>query len=298
MKLRAARPGFSLIEMVVVVALVSVLGGAVASALIHQQRFASDTADLMDARTGVRDAIEVMSADIRGSSSADTIRLMADSALELFASIGASTVCRAVSATTLALADESANGTTLTSILLPPDTGDLALIYSDTADASGGRWRRHRIAAFGTKSGTAGCLPAGPSHGEGFSLTFQTVAGDVRPGTPIRFIRRGRYSLYRSSDRHWYLGYRRCNALGASVCGSIQPVSGPYRPYSTDPEKTGLLLSYFDARGEALRSGGPPLSVVRVDITARASSKVLLLRKGSSANEPRSAHRSVAIRNR
>jgi len=34
--------------------------------------------------------------DIRGLSSADTVRLMADSAIELFASIGSSVVCQTV----------------------------------------------------------------------------------------------------------------------------------------------------------------------------------------------------------
>lgn len=298
MRIRGAQHGLSLIEVVVVVTLLGLIGGAVASALMHQQRFAGDTADLLDARAGVRDAIEVMSTDIRGSSSADTIRLMADSAIELFASIGASVICREASATSLALADESGSGNTLTSFLVHPDTGDLALIYSDTADAVGSRWRRYRIAAFATRQAPASCLPGSAGPGEGFAVTLQAAPSAVKPGTPIRFVRRARYSLYRSSDRDWYLGYRRCNALGASVCGAIQPVSGPYRAYSSDRAKTGLLFSFFDARGDRVKGGGSPLSVVRADITARAPTRARRLRGSPAVSVPLSAQRSVAIRNR
>lgn len=294
---RETRPGWSLVEVVIVVALLGLIGAAVASVLLHQQRFAGDTADLLDARNGVRDAIEVMSADIRGSSPADTIRLMADSAVEFFASVGTSIVCRASSPTTLVLAGESADGNTLTSLLVQPDTGDLALTYSGNTDSSGRRWRRHRIAAFAPRPAIASCLPGSDSPDEGFAVTLQAPPGPVEQGTPIRFVRRGRYSLYRSSDREWYLGYRRCNALGASVCAAIQPVSGPYRPYSADSGKTGLLFAYFDAGGDRVGSGSA-LSVVRADITARAPPGKRRLIGHSAVPVPLFARRSVAIRSR
>lgn len=297
MRLRGAHTGLSLIEVVVVVTLLGLIGGAVASALLHQLRFAGDTADLIDARNGVRDVIEVISTDIRGSSPADTIRLMADSAFELFASVGVSVVCGAATATSLALADESASGNTLTSFLVHPDTGDLALIYSDSADAVGSRWQRHRIAGFATRPSAASCLPGSAGPNEGFAVTLHAAPGPVKRGTPIRFLRRARYSLYKSSDREWYLGYRRCNALGTSVCGAIQPVSGPYRAYSSDPAKTGLLFTYFDARGDRVEIGFP-LSVVRADITARAPRLKRRLLGNSATSIPPFAQRSVAIRNR
>jgi len=296
-KFQAARPGVSLIEVVLVVVLLVVIGGGVRSVLLHQQRFAGDTAELISARHGARDAMEVLSTDIRGLSSSDTIRLMADSAIELFAGIGTSVVCRAPSSNTLALAEESP-GNTLSSFLLYPDTGDIALLYRDSADVAGSHWERNRIAAFTPSAASAGCLLYGLDPTEGFMLTLRDAPrGDVRAGTPIRFIRRGRYSLYRSSDAEWYLGYRRCNAVGPPECGTIQPVSGPYWRYDSDGSRTGFLFEYFDALGQRV-TGESPLAVARVDLRSRAESRHRRRIGATESPIAASAASSIAIRNR
>ena len=113
----------------------------------------------------------------------------------------------------------------------------------------------------------------------------------------MRFIRRGRYSLYRAADGDWYLGYRRCNALGPSTCGSVQPLSGPYRSYSSTRDKTGLLFEYFDAHGGRLTTTSP-LELARVDLTARAESRQRLVIEQRSMTPADSATVSIAIRNR
>lgn len=243
--------------------------------------------------------MEVLSADIRGSSTEDTLRVVADSALELFAGIGASVACRTISGNSIALARESVSGNTLTSFLLVPDTGDFALIYRESPDSPGGEWTRHRIAALTVRSGSPDCVADGVEPGEGFVLTLQSPPAEpVKRGAPVRFIRRGRYSLYRSSDSQWNLGYRRCNALGAPVCGAIQPVSGPYRKYTPDNAETGFLLEYFNAQGERVAGGGSALSITRVDVTARAE-RAQTRRPGSPGTSvPEIATASIAIRNR
>jgi len=295
--IRAARSGLSLAEVVVVMILLGLVGAAIGSAILNQQRFHRDASALLHARQGVRDAMEVLSTDIRGASSLDTIRLMADSALELFAAVGASVACRTTSGSVITLAAESAVGNTLTSFLVAPDTGDLALVFRNTGDVPGGRWERHRIAGFAARADNPGCLSSGSAPGDAFAVALHAQPDPpVPPGTPVRFVRRGRYSLYRSSDGRWYLGYRRCNALGASVCGSIQPLSGPYRSYSTDQTRTGFLFEYFDSQGDRVE-GGSAMSVARIDITARSESS----RAGSRAGGrslPQFATASVAIRNR
>lgn len=294
------RSGLGLIEMVAVIAILGIFGAMTGSAILSQQRFHRNAGNVLSARQGVRDAIEVLSTDIRGASVEDTVRLMADSALELFAGIGASVACRTISSNAIALPSESVTGNTLTSFLLNPDTGDIALIYRrDSIDADGGRWDRYRIAGIANRSGNPDCLAEGVGPGEGFVLTVQSPFEQaVERRTPIRFVRRGRYSLYRSSDSQWYLGYRRCNAIGASACGAIQPVSGPYRRYSADKTRTGFLFEYFDARGELLPATAPPLSIARVDVSARAESE--RARGGGSIDglAPEFATGSIAIRNR
>ena len=145
------RLGFTLLELAIVLAILGVVGSAIGLTLLRQQRFYRATEELVGAREGVRDAIEILATDIRGMSVADTARLLADSAVEIFASVGSSVVCQ-IAASEIGLpAGTSPRGNTLTALLTQPDTGDLALFLRDSADA-GSLWERHWIAAFSARS--------------------------------------------------------------------------------------------------------------------------------------------------
>jgi prepilin-type N-terminal cleavage/methylation domain-containing protein len=297
--------GFTLIELAIVLAIFGVVGTAIAGTLVRQQRFYRGASELLYAREGVRDAMEVLSTDIRGMSDADTVRLLADSAIELFANIGSSVVCQRVTDIEIGLPGTAARGNTLTAFITHPDTGDLALFYRDSIE-NGSRWERHRIAGFGPRVLAASCpgdarfSAADPSgSGKGFVVTLTSpLSAHVASGAPVRFIRHGRFSLYTASDGEWYLGYRRCNAFGASICGAIQPLSGPYRAYSSDPGATGVLFEYFDNRGSRITASGPTPSVARVDITARSESRQRLLVEGHAWQPSDWGTVSLAVRNR
>jgi hypothetical protein len=300
--LNRGRPGLSLIELVAVIALAGLVGGTITATITRQQRFYRDAAETLYARESVRDAIAVLSTDIRSASVADTIRLRADSAIEFFATIGASVVCQAVG-NEVGLAPAHAAGNSLSGFVIEPDTGDLALFRTDSA-GTGEHWERYRISSFTSRSLASSCTAASRFSQNsdfaagiaGFVVTLTTaLRGDVKAGVPVRFIRRARYGLYHASDGAWYLGYRRCNAVGPSACGVVQPVSGPYRGYSPDPADTGLLFEYFDALGRPLDPGASPLALTRVDVTARTESISSGSRSGKISD---SANTSVAIRNR
>lgn len=302
---RERRLGFTLLELAIVLGILGVMGSAIGLTLLRQQRFYRGTEELVGARQGVRDAIEILSADIRGMSIADTARLLADSALEIFASVGSSVVCQIAGSEIGLPAGASPRRNTLTALVTQPDTGDLALFLRDSADA-GTLWERHRIAAFSARSKATTCPPSTGFAADNVDATgtaFVVALSDslsyhVHRGAPVRFIRRGRYSLYRSSDGSWYLGYRRCNALGPSVCGAIQPLSGPYRAYSSNPRSTGLLFEFFDASGIRLPPGSSSLGLARVDVTARSENRQGILVEGRSWMPADSATVSIAVRNR
>jgi len=283
--------GVTLAEVAVVLALIGLLGGTVGLTLIRQQRFYRGTTELLHAREGVRDAIELLSTDIRGMSTADTVRLLADSAIEFFANIGSSIVCSTDGATGVGLPSASSGrGNALTAFLVQPDTGDIAVFHRDPLDGES-EWEQHRVTGFAARAPETAC--------PGFVLDLETpLSAQVRTGAPVRFIRRGRYSLYRASDGRWYLGYRRCNAVGATGCGAIQPLSGPYRDYSSNPRHTGLLFEYFDGSGNRLPPAGSPLALARVDITARAESRQRIVVEGRVTAPGDSATVAIAIRNR
>ena len=304
---RPTRTGVTLAELAVVLALLGIVGSTIGVTLIRQQRFYRTATEVLRAREGIRDAAELLSTDIRGTSVADTVRLLADSAMEFFANIGSSVVCEVTSGTVVALPGASSKpGNALTAFLAQPDTGDIAVFYGDSL-AGPSQWERHRIAGFSVRT-VATCPRSspfvrgpGPDAGVrgGFLLDLSTLLSPhVRPGAPVRFIRRGRYSLYHASDGGWYLGYRRCNAASVSACGSIQPLSGPYRAYSSDPRNTGLLFEYFDDSGRRLADGASPLALARVDITARSEGRQRIVVEGRVNIPADSGTVAIAIRNR
>jgi type II secretory pathway pseudopilin PulG len=295
------RAAFSLIEICVVLAIAGILGSTLGVVLMRQQRFYRGTSELITTRQSVRDAVEVLTTDIRGMSVADTARLLADSAMEFFSTIGSSVVCEVLSSSQLTL-PPAVTGGTLTSFSTEPDTGDLALFYIDSGPVSE-RWHRYRILAFSSRSAASSCpSSSGLSRPEdasakafGVSLANSLDPG-FHPGSPVRFVRRARYSLYRGSDGDWYLGYRRCNALGPSVCGTVQPVSGPYRSYNRDVNQSGVAFQYFDRSGGVLQ--GSSLSLARVDVVAHAASRQSLFAERGPWIPADSARVSVAVRNR
>lgn len=301
--LRPGTRGLSLTEIVVGMALAGVLGGVIAATVTRQQRFYRGAGELHYVRENVRDAMEVLSTDIRGMSVSDTVRLRADSAIEFFANIGSSVVCQIVG-NEVGLPSVRTSANSLSAFLSEPDTGDLAVFYG-RAESGAENWERHRIASFGSRMLASSCPAASgmsqqsdiDAAGRGFVVTVATpLGGDIKVGSPVRVVRRVRYSLYRAGDGDWYLGYRRCNAIGVA-CGAIQPVSGPYRAYSPDPHSSGLLFEYFDASGQTLGPAASSLALARVDLTARSESAHQLVFGSRWNGIADSATVSLAIRN-
>ena len=314
---RARRPpgsqaGFTLVELIVATALAALIGSTLLVTLRRQERFYGSATEMIRLRSQLRDAADVLVADIRGAAvTRYGLSLMTDTAVELFATLGSSVVCTAPSGRTLFLPPGTlASGGVLTSLLASPDTGDLALLYSiPGGNPDSARWVESRISAFATRSLAASC-PAST----GFTSALDETAGrssyavtltanpppDVRAGAPVRFIRRARYSLYRSSDGDWYLGYRRCNAIGQSICTTIQPVSGPYLRYSrSGTSSSGIGFRYFDPSGAELFDASLSAVVARIDVVLRGETARAVSLVGDARQRYRdSAVVSVSPRNR
>ena len=118
-------------------------------------------------------------------------------------------------------------------------------------------------------------------------------------GTPLRFLRPLRFSLYRASDGLWYLGARDWNAATQRF-NTVQPVAGPLRPYSADPAASGLSFAYVDGTGSPLSGSAESHRIAGVRIVARGDSRRVIRVpgriRGVGASQD-SASRFVPLRN-
>ena len=307
----SARRGFTLSELLVSVAIGGIVAASITTTLVRQQRFFSAATEVLDVRAQLRDAADVLASDIRGAAVASFgLPVMSDSAIELYTNIGTSVACSAPAGSVVGLAPSVlANGNTLTSLLVTPDTGDLAAIYSiPSGNTDSARWETRRIVSFSNRSIASSCpsttgfttVADAVAGATGYQLTLAGSPGvDVHKGAPVRFLRRARYSIYKSSDGKWYLGYRRCSVGAPNSCAVIQPLSGPYRAYGPRGAQSGLSFRYYDMNGIEVPAGSTGRTVARVDIVVRGESSRRLAFAGDAQRTFRdSAVVSVSPRNR
>lgn len=293
--------GFTAIELLI--ALVLALSVS-ATALTLLQRTLLDTravVDTVSARQRATDAASILGAELRDASVIDTITMATDSAIELVTTVGASVVCALPTPTTIIVPpDTLASGGTLTSFRTPPDSNDRLTLFRppSTADTTTG-WSTAVIVSIARPAAaacpqssrftTAADLTAG-RHAYSFTLAAPLPAF-VHVGTPIRLLRRTRYSIYRGSDGRWYLGYRRCSPL----CSTVQPVGGPYGAPNAPP----ISLKYFDATSAVVTpSTTPTTAIARVDVVARATTNASIPATGPvNSTSTDSAVATIALRN-
>lgn len=246
----------------------------VVSYITRHQRANDAVAAALDLRARLRDGSDILAADLRGSSPVgDSLLVASDTALEFFSAIGTSTLCASPAPNRITLPPDSLpSGRTLSSWVATPDTGDEMFIFADSTSSSPAGWQRARIVSFANIATPAGCpVSAGllsasdvASPGRSYQATFDpTVSINAHRGTPVRIVRRVRYSVYRGGDGKWYLGYRRCTG----GCAPIQPVSGPYESHIGTP----ISFRYFTHGGAPLIGHGPTSDVSRVEIVSRAN---------------------------
>lgn len=302
------RRGFALAELLVAVLLIAIVGGTIASALRRQQQLFRSIAVMVSTRGDVRDAAEVLAADLSSVSPVDTLPLAADSAIEFLGLIGTSISCDPAPGYVIRLPPEKLqSGYRLTTLLAAPDSGDVLLVlnYDSAATAGEPRWDRHVIAAVSSATASSACpsttgfTTAADQTAPSYVVTLSGAVSDgVSSGAPVRILRRTRYSLYRSSDSRWYLGQRRCDPLGPSSCRPIQPVSGPYAGYSS-AGRSGVSFDYFDAAGTALTPWEAGSRVARIGVVVRGRSQVLpRFGRSSTGDYADSSATAVALRNR
>src|SRR5881296_818250 len=148
------RAGFTLIELVIAMVLMSLVGGAIVKLLLQQQRFYNSTTDLIQTRQQIRQAAAMLPADLRGISSVgNDIYAMSDSSLDFRGVFGTTIVCSNNGAGLLSTVPRVlASGAAMTNWTRIPAVGDSVLVYNDSTMVSStdDAWMPHRISVVTT----------------------------------------------------------------------------------------------------------------------------------------------------
>ena len=285
------RAGFTLIELVIAMVLMSLVGGAIVKLLLQQQRFYNSTTDLIQTRQQIRQAAAMLPSDLRGISSVGgDISSMSDSALEFRSAFGGSVVCVNAGGTLSTVPRVLASGATMTNWITTPVVGDSLAVYNNGASLAmaGQGWLFYRITAVTpvTTNAANGCPNAtGLTRAGDITAANPSLQLGLTPAAPntiavgaaIRFLRHVRYRIYRETDNQWYLGFYNCLFGQVPVCKTTQPIAGPFQPYATNGT-SGVQFAYYDVNGVVTAN---PLQVARISLVVRGQSAGLVNLSGA-----------------
>ncbi|MDQ3696940.1 MAG: prepilin-type N-terminal cleavage/methylation domain-containing protein [Gemmatimonadota bacterium] len=285
---RRMRRGFTLIEMMVAIVLLSIVVGGLLTVVMEQQRFYDGAFEVMEVRDNLSRIGDLLPAEMRGMApdEGDLITMM-DSMVEFRAPSGASIICtisptrNVVTLPPVGLQSDAG----LTSWASAPLLSDSMFIF-DSRDSLPDTLIARRIVlapGVGVCPTTTGFTSTTTEEGGAITLVLDnSLPLSVPIGAPIRFFRRVRYSLFQSpTDQLWYLGYRDFVPSRAPQWSVVQAVAGPLKPY-TPAGASGLSFTYRDSTGTALTAAADAPRVRRVEIIARAQSSTVIRTAGQT----------------
>jgi prepilin-type N-terminal cleavage/methylation domain-containing protein len=289
--------GFTLAELLVVLVLLSFVGGAIVALLVRQQRFFNGVQSIIDTRRQIRQAGAMLPGDLRSVSGiGGDIYAMTDSSIDVRATTGSSVVCltNTVSKFLYLVPVTLAKNNVMTSLSMTPGPNDSVLVYDDGANTSLGfddSWRTYGVSALSIVPASncptaTGLVQTADQSGSNslYRLTLPvTQTTTIKAGSAVRFFKRVHYSLYHAPDGSWYLGYYDCKLGRVPNCAAIQPIAGPLNAYAAaGTNSSGLQFTYYDSLGVVT---SVPANVARISLVARgrASNLVTLTGLGSTA---------------
>lgn len=296
------RRGFTMVELLVTMTILSVVGIIVSRLMLGQQRFYQRTNEQMGMRRELRSAMNLVPADLRSvSSSGGDLTAFDASSLTFRAVLGASAVCARPSDSALDLPPLNMARNTITSWYTIPQAGDTVWAFNDSLSrgAEDDVWVPLRITSV---SQSTTLCPLSPFIDAALDVNKPRFRVSVSPnlpdsitvGSPLRFTRSARFQLSAQSSGRYYL--TRAEYVGGAWQAATA-VSGPYEP--PNGANGGIRFSYFDSLGLAVTNPAQGRDVARIDMILRAkgANSSGSVGNGGTSNTDSLAFR-IALRNR
>ncbi len=262
------RSGTTLFELLIVLVLLTIVGGAIMHLTVGEQRFLAAVEEMAEMQRTMRDGANIPRYELRPVAPATGgIYEMGDYHVDFRSLTGSSVLCSVDSSRTTVGIPNRFAWSALTTWLAAPREGDTVLVLDSDTDGVPPVWRVHTLL---TAPSPGGSCPTSAGLGrtsaeELAALSFQLappLEPAVGPGAALRFVRRARYALYRAGDERWYLGYLDCAPARAVPCSTVQPISGPFAP-------GGVRFAFRDASGATTVD---PIRVAYVEVVSLTTS--------------------------
>lgn len=291
------RRGFTLIELMVAMVVLTILAAAMYGLLINTQRVSRAQTERIDMQANMRAGSLIVPAELREigfdttfvpgagpvfqANAGSTAHVRSD-ILEMtpsrirFRAVRASGVICQVNASSIIVNALTAQNASF--YRLPTATDDVTIFVDrDVSRSFDDRWITRDINGINTGSacpgGGAGWLVNVPSFANGANDPVN--AADITVGSPVRFTEVMEYSLYVDADGRNYLG-----AESISAGGGRQPVLGPLAA-------NGFNLQYLNSAGNLINCAAPcnGTGVGSADLAARRSVRAIRVTMASISDE-------------
>jgi len=262
------RRGYSIIELLIALVLLSMVSAAIYKVLVNNQRLYLAQTQTIDLNQNMRAAVAILPAEFRELDAADgDIQAMTATSITIRAMRQLAFVCLTpplgggIGQLTLTVRKAPMYGTRQTF-----NVNDSLLIYweGNPLTRADDQWLLGQIKTV--VPGPVCTQDTLAAVNQGYTLSLQpqwinnpvlNVPNAITRGAPVRGFDNVTYSVYQSpTDNNWYLGQTN-NSAG----GGIQPIIGPLIGAN------GVTFSYYDSVGTVT---GAPTSVAQIQILLRA----------------------------
>ncbi len=262
------RRGYSIIELLIALVLLSMVSAAIYKVLVNNQRLYLAQTQTIDLNQNMRAAVAILPAEFRELDAADgDIQAMTATSITIRAMRQLAFVCLTpplgggIGQLTLTVRKAPMYGTRQTF-----SVNDSLLIYweGNPLTRADDQWLLGQIKTV--VPGPVCTQDTLAAVNQGYTLSLQpqwinnpvlNVPNAITRGAPVRGFDNVTYSVYQSpTDNNWYLGQTN-NSAG----GGIQPIIGPLIGAN------GVAFSYYDSVGTVTAA---PTSVAQIQILLRA----------------------------
>lgn len=270
-----ARRGYSMVELMIALVMLSAIGLVASRLMLGQQRFYQRTNEQMGVRRELRTALSLLPSELRSiSSSGGDIRTFDNNSITFRSVLGIGVVC-ARTATSIDIPPTNMARNALSGWYSDPTVGDTIWAFNDSLSrgAEDDVWTPLRITAVSASTtycpGSAFTDATLDVNKNRYRFTVTPNLPDsVVVGAAIRFTRSTKYELQQQGTTARY--YLARSEYKAGAWTQAVWVSGPYAAPS-GLGTSGIRLAMFDSTGAAVTNVAQSRSISRIDLRLRAT---------------------------